>query len=86
MPLTTRPTGLSSPVDNDRQDFTVYCGGWAIGRIYEHAAGLTACAGSGRYGVVGRPPKAHMNGDAATLDEAKARFGLAAMAGVGEAA
>ena len=24
------------------------------------------------YGVVGRPPKVHMNGDAATLDEAKA--------------
>ena len=26
------------------------------------------------YGVVGRPPKVHMNGDAATLDEAKAQF------------
>jgi hypothetical protein len=26
------------------------------------------------YGVVGRPPKGHMNGDAATLDEAKAQF------------
>jgi hypothetical protein len=26
MPLTMRPTKLSSPVDNDRQDFTVYCG------------------------------------------------------------
>ena len=25
-----------------------------------------------QYGVVGRPPKVHMNGDAATLDEAKA--------------
>jgi hypothetical protein len=24
------------------------------------------------YGVVGRPPKVHMNGDAATLDQAKA--------------
>jgi hypothetical protein len=26
------------------------------------------------YGVVGRPPKVHMNGDAATLDEAKAQL------------
>jgi hypothetical protein len=26
------------------------------------------------YGVVNRPPKVHMNGDAATLDEAKAKF------------
>jgi ABC transporter substrate binding protein len=35
MPLTMRPTKLSSPVDKDRQDFTVYCGEWAMGRIYE---------------------------------------------------
>ena len=26
------------------------------------------------YGVVGKPSKVHMNGDAATLDEAKAQF------------
>jgi hypothetical protein len=33
MPLTMRPTALASPVT--RQDFTVYCGKWAMGRIYE---------------------------------------------------
>jgi hypothetical protein len=35
MPLTMRLTGLASPLDEDRQDFTVYCGKWAMGRIYE---------------------------------------------------
>ena len=24
MPLTKRPTGLASPIDKDRQDFTIY--------------------------------------------------------------
>jgi hypothetical protein len=33
MPLTMRATGLSSPVDKGRVDFTVYCGAWAVGRI-----------------------------------------------------
>jgi hypothetical protein len=28
MPLTMRPTGLSSPIDKDRPDFTIYCGDW----------------------------------------------------------
>jgi hypothetical protein len=33
MPLTMRPTGLASPVDQDRADFTIYSGAWAVGRI-----------------------------------------------------
>jgi hypothetical protein len=33
MPLTMRPTGLSSPVD------TIYSGDWAIDRIYEQRGG-----------------------------------------------
>jgi len=39
MPLTMRPTGLGSGVDKDRPDYIVYCGGWAIGRIYETRGG-----------------------------------------------
>ena len=45
MPLELRPTGLGSGIDKDRPDYTVYCGGWAIGRIYEPAAVPTVCAG-----------------------------------------
>jgi hypothetical protein len=39
MPLTMRPTGLGAGIDNDRQDFTIYRGGWAVGRIYETRGG-----------------------------------------------
>ena len=39
MPLTMRPTGLGAGIDKDRPDYTVYCGGWAVGRIYETRGG-----------------------------------------------
>ena len=35
MSLTMRPTGLGSGIDKDRADYTVFCGEWNIGRIYE---------------------------------------------------
>jgi hypothetical protein len=35
MPLTMRPTGLSSPVYRDQLDYTVFENGRAIGRLYE---------------------------------------------------
>jgi hypothetical protein len=39
MALKLRPTGLGSGIDKDRQDYTVYSGGWDIGRIYETRGG-----------------------------------------------
>ena len=39
MPLKMRPTGLGSGIDKDRADYTVYCGGWDVGRIYETRGG-----------------------------------------------
>jgi hypothetical protein len=35
MPLKLLPTGLGSGIDKDHVDYTVFGGGWAIGRIYE---------------------------------------------------
>jgi hypothetical protein len=35
MALTLRPTGLGAGIDKDRQDFTIFSGGWAVGRIYD---------------------------------------------------
>ena len=35
MALTMRPAGLSSGIDQDRADYTVFCGEWNVGRIYE---------------------------------------------------
>jgi hypothetical protein len=40
MSLTMRLTDLSSPVDRDRLDYTVFSGEWAIGRIYEDRGAL----------------------------------------------
>ena len=37
MPLS--PTGLGGGIDKDRPDYTVYSGGWAVGRIYETRGG-----------------------------------------------
>src|SRR5436190_20095700 len=39
MALTMRPAGLSSGIDRDRADCTVFCGEWNIGRIYEVRGG-----------------------------------------------
>ena len=39
---------LGSGIDKDRPDYTVVTGEWEVGRIYEHAAVPTICAGSGR--------------------------------------
>jgi hypothetical protein len=33
MALTLRPTGLGGGIDKDRPDYTIYSGGWAVGRI-----------------------------------------------------
>jgi hypothetical protein len=67
-----RPTGLASPVDKNREDFTIYSGDWAVGRIYEQRGGpdhMRWCWWL--YGVFGKPPDLLTDGHAATLDEAK---------------
>ena len=33
MLLKLRPTSLGAGIDKDRQDFTIYSGEWAVGRI-----------------------------------------------------
>ena len=39
MALKLRPTGLGSGIDKDRPDYTVYSGGWDVGRIYQTRGG-----------------------------------------------
>jgi hypothetical protein len=41
MALKLRPTGLGSGIDKERQDFSIYSGDWAMGRIYEQRGGPT---------------------------------------------
>ena len=70
MPLTIRPTGLGSGIDKDRPDYTVYSGGWAVGRIYETRGGpITAVVlGVHRHRPMTRSDRV------STLEEAKAQF------------
>ena len=39
MPLKMRPTGLSSGFYKDTVDYSVFCGEWCIGRIYQNRSG-----------------------------------------------
>jgi hypothetical protein len=61
MALELRPTGLGSGIDKDRADYTVYSGGWNVGRIYETRS-MTV------NGPMTRSDRV------ATLEEAKAQF------------
>jgi hypothetical protein len=47
MPLTMRPTGLSSPIDQHLMDYTIYSGEWPMGRIHEEEEGVKTSAGCG---------------------------------------
>ena len=75
MPLTMRATGLASPVDKDRQDYTIYSGDWAMGRIYEQRGSRDSMRWFwSLHGILGKPADMRTDGHAPTLDEAKAQF------------
>jgi hypothetical protein len=77
------PTGLSSPVDKDRHDFTIYSGEWAMGRIYEQRGGPDSMRWF--WSLYGIYKPADMRTDA-RRGQGAIRIGVAAMAGVGKAA
>jgi hypothetical protein len=78
MALTTRATGLSSPVHKGRVDFTIYCGAWAVGRIYEHLEGPEHLRWFWALnGMFGRPREIRDHGHAPTLEAAKAQLEVA---------
>ena len=39
MPLQLRPSGLGPGIDKEHPDYTVHCGGWDVGRIYQTRGG-----------------------------------------------
>src|SRR4051812_12655429 len=84
MPLTMRPTGLGSGIDKDRVDYTVCCGGWEIGRIYQTRGGpehpaLVLVANRQRSDDALRPHADIGRGQGAISEE------LGSLEGVGEA-
>jgi hypothetical protein len=71
MPLIMRPTGLGAGIDKDRPDYTVYCGDWMIGRIYQTRGGPEHLRWF--WSLTVNPPMARSD-KVATLEEAKARL------------
>ena len=71
MPLKLSPSGLSSGIDKDRPDYTVYCGEWEVGRIYQSRSGPDNLRWFWSMTVNGPMTRADR---VATLEEAKAQF------------
>ena len=78
MALTMRATGLGSGIDKDRPDYTVYCGEWNVGRIYETRGGPERLRRFWSLTVNGPMTRADR---VATLEEAKAQFQKIGMPG-----
>ena len=75
MPLTLRPTGLSSPIDKDRLDYIVMDDGRAIGRIYEERASLPELRWFWSITVYVDPKRGVLTfGRGSTIEEAKPAF------------
>jgi hypothetical protein len=75
MPLTLRPTGLSSPAYADWLDYTIYEDGRAIGRMYEDKQSLPELRWFWSITVYVDPKFGiKTNSRTATVEEAKAQF------------
>jgi len=76
MGLTLRPTGLGSPGDKDRGDYTVFSGEFAVGRIYEvRGAPADLQWFWAITGIFGTPADMRMDGHAPTRESAEAQLG-----------
>jgi hypothetical protein len=64
-------TGLRSGIDKDRADYTVYSGGWDVGRIYEIRGGPDSLRWFWPLTVTGPMTRSDR---VASLEEAKAQF------------
>jgi len=76
MGLTFRPTGLGSPADKDRSDYTVFSGEFAVGRIHEvRGAPADVQWFWAITGIFGTPADMRMDGHAPTRESAEAQLG-----------
>ena len=74
MALTTRPAGLSSGIDQDCADYTVFCGEWNIGRIYEVRGGPEHLRWFWSLHFPSKQESLRTDNRVATLEAAKAEF------------
>jgi hypothetical protein len=73
-PQATPDRALSSEIDQDRPDYTVYCGAWCIGRIYETRTGPAELRWFWALHAPSKPGSMRISNQVATLDIAKAEF------------
>ena len=72
--LTMRRAGLSSGIDQDRADYTVFCGEWNIGRIYEVRGGPEHMRWFWALHFPSKPESLRTDNRVATLEAPKAEF------------
>jgi hypothetical protein len=69
-----RPTGLSSGFYKDSVDYSVFCGEWCIGRIYENRSGPEDMRWFWALFSPSRPGTLRISNQVTTLEVAKAEF------------
>ena len=74
MPVTMRPTGLSSGFYKDTVDYSAFCGEWCIGRIYETRSGPADLRWFWALYAPRKPGSMRISNQVATLEIAKAEF------------
>jgi hypothetical protein len=74
MALKMRPTGLSSGFYKDTVDYSVFCGEWCIGRIYENRSGPEDQRWFWALHSPSKPGTLRISNQVATLETAKAEF------------
>ena len=74
MLLTMRPTGGHSPVNADRQDWTILDEGQPVGRIFEDTSASTPADMQWSWSILWPDAGIVTSGHATTLDQAKAEF------------
>jgi hypothetical protein len=71
MPLSSAHPASAPGIDKDRPDFTVYCGAWNVGRIYQTRGGPENLRWFWSMSINGPMTRSDR---VVTLDEAKAQF------------
>jgi hypothetical protein len=74
MALKMRPTALSSGYYRNTVVYSVFCGEWCIGRIYENRSGPESLRWFWTLHSPSKPESLRTSNKAATLDAAKAEF------------
>jgi hypothetical protein len=74
MPLKMRPAGLGHGVYKDVPDYSIFCGEWCIGRIYETRTGPADLLWFWALHAPSRRETLRSSNHAATLEIAKAEF------------